>query len=116
MHIIFGETRAAELKEKYTVLELETFRVQGNLIKTFCVVDQIPIEQITKIESMRNLHEKLIENYYKKDWNFCEQATEHLHGQWGGELNTFYEYINNNVRSFKDLDPGKDWSGIVDKK
>jgi len=115
MHIIFGESQALVLKEKYTVLELETFRVKDGLIKTFCVVDQIPIEQITKIESMRNLHEQLIENYYKKDWNFCEQAIEHLIGQWGGELNTFYSFISNNVKAYKETDPGESWTGIVDK-
>ena len=115
MHIIFDEQTANILREKHTVLELETFSVQDQTVKTFCVVEQIPIEQLSQIESMRNLHEKLIENYYKRDWSFCEQSIEHLHGQWGGELNTFYDEISSKIINYKENEPGSDWTGIVSK-
>jgi hypothetical protein len=38
MEIIFSREVAEGLRERYTVLELETFDVEGKTLETFCVV------------------------------------------------------------------------------
>jgi hypothetical protein len=54
------------------------------------VVEQIPITELSTVESLKDLHANLITNYAKQDWNYCEQAIEHLMGKWGGEVDSFY--------------------------
>jgi hypothetical protein len=115
MHIIFGKPAADELQNKYTVLELETFRVNGTNLTAYCVVEEIPFDEIASIDTYRSLHQKLIENYYGRDWNFCEQAIDHLHGKFGKELDSFYLDFLTKVHDYMQNDPGEEWTGIVSK-
>ncbi len=117
MHIIFGQQSAEQAKEKYTVLELDRIRLEplGPVIDTYCVIENVPIEEIAQLENYQRLHTKLMENYRRKDWNFCEQALEHLHGRWGGVANSFYDEISNRIAKYKEQDPGDDWDGIYEK-
>lgn len=117
MHIILGEVNANQLKEKYTLLELDAIKYDSNkpAESAYCVLENIPIEEIPKIEELKNLHQKLIENYRKRNWNFCEQAIEHLHGRWGTQLNSFYSEISQRIAKYKEQDPGKDWDYTIHK-
>jgi len=117
MHIIFGSESAKQASEKYTVLELDRIRLEplGPVIDTYCVVESVPLEELAHLENYRNLHTKLMENYRKKNWNFCEQALEHLHGRWGGVANTLYDEISHRVSRFKLQDPGEGWDGVYEK-
>lgn len=96
MNIILGKERAAELRDKFTVLELETFdHPDGMQIPAFCVVpaDKIPLGEIAQTQQWVDLHENLIREYAAGNAKFCEDAIEHLMGKFGGELDTFYEHI-----------------------
>lgn len=117
MHIIMGDENAKLFQEKYTVLKLDTLKIQpeGHLITAFAVIEQIPIQEMPKIESMRNLHENLLINYHKKDWNYCSQALEHLMGFWSGELDSFYTNLLERINKYKEQDPGEDWDGTIEK-
>ena len=92
MHIILGRENVdvLNLDQKFVVLELDTFRLppDGRLIPAFCVVENVPIMNLPKVESMKALHHNLLENFRKQDWNYCEQALEHLVGFWGDEVDT----------------------------
>lgn len=116
MNIIFGEN-INEIEEKYTVLELDTFRLgQDRVIKTaHCVIESIPINEMSLTESMVELHHNLIENYKKRDWNYCEQAIEQLMGKWGGELDTFYVELGTRISNLKSLSLTDEWSPIIEK-
>lgn len=117
MNIIFGREQAAALSENYTVLELDTIRYGGveQEVTAFCVIESVSIVDMPKLESMKNLHANLLIEYRKKNWNYCEQAIEHLEGFWGQELDTFYENIAGRIAAFKENDPGENWSGVIDK-
>lgn len=117
MHIIFGEETAKSMAEKYTVLELDRIRLEpmGLPIPTYCVIEGIPLNEIAEMPNYINLHKKLIENYRRKDWNFCEQALGHLHGRWGGTINSFYDEISNRIAKYKEQDPGAEWDGVYEK-
>lgn len=95
MNIIFSRQTADELKEKFTVLELETFDVNGQSLETFCVVarDAISLQDIPILDKQIALHEQFIEHLKRKDYAFCLAAAEHLIGKFGGELDSFYTTI-----------------------
>ena len=119
MHIIFGDDVAKNMAEKYTVLELDRFQVQphGPVLSAYCVVDKdsIPLEELGTVENMARLHNKLMENYRRQDWVFCEQALEHLFGRWGKEVDSFYIEITGRIRKYKDNLPTDFNEGVIKK-
>lgn len=108
----------SELDSKYTVLELDTIRYDPDKepLPAYCVLDNVSFMEMATLESLKNLHANLIANYKKKDWNFCEQAIEHLSGKWNGELDSFYANLNDRIQTFKQVDPGEDWDGVISKR
>ena len=116
MNIIFGENIAA-IEDKYTVLELDTFCIgaDGPVNTAYCVIEIIPLEEMSETESLKALHHNLMQNYKKRDWNFCEQALEHLMGKWGGELDTFYSELSIRIAKLKTLSLTDEWSPVIQK-
>ena len=119
MHIIFGDDIAENMAEKYTVLELDRFQTQpqGPVLSAYCVIDKdtIPLEELGTIDNMTRLHNKLIENYRKQNWEYCEQALEHLFGRWGKAVDSFYIDITGRVRKYKEDTPGDFNEGVIKK-
>lgn len=112
MHIILGDDdHLAQLEDKYTLLEVDQVKLDPEepAIQAYCILENIPVDEIPKLDEFSSLHKKLMENYNKRDWNFCEQALEHLQGRWGGQVDTFYVEIANRIAKYKDEDPGEDW-------
>ena len=117
MHIIFGRDHATKLEENYTVLELDTIRLMpsGQEITAFCVVESIPINDMSKLESMRNLHCNLLIEYRKQNWNYCIQALEYLKGFWNRELDTFYDHLQSRIDEYVKNPPDDSWDGKIEK-
>jgi hypothetical protein len=117
MNIIFGRDQALSLAAKYTVLELDTIRIKPSdtEITAFCVIESMPIMDMPKVESMKNLHENLLAEYKKRDWNYCIQALEHLSGFWGHEVDTFYDSIRARIQEYSESEPGDDWDGVINR-
>lgn len=117
MNIIFGPDAATTLDDKYVVLELDTILLPGaaDPITAYCVVDQVPLTEIVSIERYKDLHHNLMKNYKIKNWNFCRDAIEQLHGHWGGHLNSFYENLLTRVDQYKEVSLPDSWNGVIDK-
>ena len=117
MNIIIDPEQLAEYQEKYTVLELDTFRIlpENKQVKAYCVVETIPIMEMQLTESKRNLHNGLLENYRQRNWDYCHQALDHLIGSWSNELDSFYEDVRNRINVYMENDPGDMWDGIIEK-
>jgi hypothetical protein len=117
MHIIFGSAAAQQASDKYTVLELDRLRLEplGPIVDTYCIIETVPLEEIPLLDNYCRLHAKLMDNYRRRDWNFCEQALEHLHGRWGGVMNSFYDEISQRIAKYKQQDPGENWDGVYEK-
>lgn len=119
MQIILSEDNAKHLRDKYVVLELDMLKLEENAdpVSAFCVVsfDDIQVDDIPQLENHKNLHKKLIENYRKKNWEFCEQALEHLTGCWKGTVDSFYNEIGQRIAKYKQEDPGADWTPVIQK-
>ena len=113
MNIIFKE-HLEEIAKKYTVLDLDTFQFpDGSLHTACCVVEQIPITELSAVKSLKDLHANLITNYAKQDWNYCEQAIEHLMGKWGGEVDSFYAELKTRIDTFKTMSLDHTWTHII---
>jgi hypothetical protein len=113
MHIIFKE-QLQSILEKYTVLELDTFKMADGAKHTACcVIENLPIVELSQVQHFKELHENLIKNYGLKNWDFCEHALEHLMGKWGGELDSFYTDLKNRIQKLKTMTLDDSWSPII---
>lgn len=115
MNIMFEESITPEVKEKYMVLPLDTFHFPDSDKNStaYCLIENTPIMEMFAVDQYLDLHQNLIKNYYLRNWNYCEQAIEQLLGRWNGELDSFYTTMDERVKSFKQQDPGPDWTGIL---
>jgi len=115
MHIIFGQDRAEELKDRYMILELDTIRVEAedSVSTAYCVIERIAIEDLPTADDTRKLHEKLMESYRAQDWDYCETALASLMGKWNGEVDSFYVELQNRIANFRKNPPGTDWNAIL---
>ena len=95
MNIIFGRENAEKLREKYTVLDLETLVVEDKEVEVFCLIpaEKIALPDLPQLENWTKLHHDFLNGYHKKEYNYCRQCIEHLMGKFGGEVDTFYEEI-----------------------
>ena len=116
MNIIFGDPRS--LTDKYTVLELDTFRSPSTkeMMTAYCVLEMIPLNEMQTSSHWIQIHADLIQAYKQRHWNYCKQAIEGLTGKWNGELNSFYETLLTRIVEFESNPPGNDWDGCVEKE
>ena len=117
MNIILGRENVEQAQEKYTVLELDTLIINGaaDPVTAYCLIEQVPIDQIAGMDQFRDLHNNLMANYRKRNWKYCEDAIEHLMGQWGGELDSFYAEMSQRITWLRQQILNKDWNGIIIK-
>ena len=95
MQVIFSRAAADQLRERYTVLELETFTVQDTVLETFCVVpaEKMNLGELPNLDSHIKMHQELIKQLKVKNYQFCIDAIDHLMGKFGGELDSFYKIV-----------------------
>jgi hypothetical protein len=103
MELIFGKDNAEKLKEKYTVLELETVEKEHNgeivSMDVFCLIpgNKVGMADLPQLEQWIKLHNDFINGYKTKQFDYCLQCIEHLRGQFGGEVDTFYDEIQRRI-------------------
>lgn len=115
MNIIFKEN-SADIAKKYVVLDLDTFSVpDGSTHTVCCVVENIPITELSETENLKNLHADLIESYGQRRWDQCEHAMEQLVGKWGGEVDSFYQDLQTRIARLKTMTLSENWSPVIPK-
>jgi hypothetical protein len=117
MNIIFGAEQAEKLRERFTVLELDTFSfgINGPEITAYCVVEGIPMDKLPLVESWQQLHRALLTNYQQRNWTYCNTLIEQLMGTWNSEMDSFYNEINNRITRLIEENPGEDWTPVIDR-
>lgn len=95
MQLIFDKEHAAQLREKYTVLDLETVTKDGVTLDVFCVIpaDKINLGELTQLDHTIKLHNHFIQAFKEGNYKVCRDLEEHLIGKFGGEVDTFYQEI-----------------------
>jgi hypothetical protein len=113
MNIIFKQNLPA-VDHKYTTLDLDTFCMpDGSQYTACCVVENIPIDELSQTENLKQLHGELIANYGQQRWDFCEQAIEQLMGRWGGEVDSFYVDLKNRIDQLKGMTLDSTWTPVI---
>jgi hypothetical protein len=115
MHIILGEQNVQAVEDKYVVLELDTFRRTGqeDQFSAFCLIENVPIHELSQVDHYRSLHQQLIKNYRLANWKFCEDALEHLQGRWNGEVDSFYSVMRQRIQKQKECDHPTQWDPAI---
>lgn len=115
MNIILGQPTAESLSDRYILLPLDTFIIKGapEPVPSYCVIENVPISELPQMQNYRDLHVKLMENYGRQNWNYCEQAIEHLLGKWNGELDSFYADLLARVGQHRSVPPGANWQPAI---
>lgn len=114
MNIIFGDA-VNNVPDNFTVLELDTFSVRGQKVKSYYLVDKVGLQEFASMEAYKKIHQDLIKFYKEKQWNFCEQAIESLMGRWSGGLDSFYSNLLQRVVEYKENPPPDNWDGTLIK-
>jgi hypothetical protein len=114
MHIIFGDA-INEIPNSFTILQLDTFKLDNKKVTAYCVVEKIPLSEFIMISANKELHENLINYYQKQQWNYCEQAIAALTGKWNGELDTFYIDLLTRINQLKHNELDANWDGSIEK-
>jgi hypothetical protein len=101
MDLIFNKVHAHQLREKYTVLELETIQ-HPNLPEPMTAWCVVPAEKvIAEIELLPlncDLHANLIDALHKQETETVLKLCTELKGKFGGELDTFYETLEKRIQ------------------
>jgi len=107
MDIIFGRENAEKLREKYTVLDLETVEKDGHSIEVFCLIaaDKISIGDLPQLENWIKLHNDFLHGYQTQQYDYCRQCIEHLTGKFGGEVDSFYSIILERIEAAEAVNP-----------
>jgi hypothetical protein len=115
MKIIFGDNVANQAREKYTVLELDTFVFEQQVVTAtaYAIIERVPLMEMVNIESFKTLHANLMMEYRKRNWKYCEDAIEHLRGKWNGDLDTFYTELHERLQQLKQQLLPDDWTGTI---
>lgn len=118
MNIIFESPAIDHLKTRHILLELDTFEFEGHNqpIKSFCVIDQVPVAEISTIEHYAKLHQSMIDHYHCKKWSVCLDTLLLLQGRWGGTLDSFYSILYQRINELTDQILPADWTGHIKAK
>ena len=114
MNIIFGDA-VNQIPDSYIVLELDTVKVmpQDKKIKTYCVIETVPMEEFMNLDKQKDFHAKLLTDYRQKNWDNCKTLISVLKGRWAGELDTFYDEIESRIDDLNSNPPAEDWDGTL---
>jgi hypothetical protein len=95
MNIIFDSEVAQKLKEKYTVLELDTVMQpkMSEPLTLYAVVETVNISEISTLPFFKEMHEEMITAYKGSDWEKALGLASSLRGQFSGELDEFYGLV-----------------------
>jgi len=119
MQVIFGKQQADTLRDKFTLLELDTFMQDGlsEPITVYAVmgIADLQLPEIPNMAGLIDVHNTMIKEYRKRNWSFCHQALEHLYGKWGGQLDSFYKIFEDRIKDLENKDLPGDWEGTIAK-
>lgn len=117
MNIIF-DTTIHLVPDSFTKLQLDTFcdPVTKQGLSAWCVIESIPLSEFASLEAHCQLHQQLMTEYPKRNWEYCVSAIDALMGRWNGELDSFYQDLLVRVKQYQSADPDKDWDGSIPRQ
>ena len=116
MNIILGKQAADKLSQKYTVLELDTFRFKHDdePVQSYCVVEITDFQDLENSRADGVKHGELITNYQSGNWDETLTLIDELYGSWNGEVDSFYDVLKSRIEEFKSKDDDS-WNYVIDR-
>ena len=117
MNILLEPQITPEMRERYLLLELDSFRVTpgGEPIASYCLLDRLDLGEMLVMQQYLDLHGNLMPNYRQRNWNYVEQAIDHLRGRWNRQLDSFYDTVLQRIKDMQNSEPSMDWDGVIDR-
>jgi hypothetical protein len=117
MNIIIDTQITPEIREKYLLLELDTFRVSDHdTHRAWCLVEPQDPDDMVQVLQFVDLHSNLMPSYRQRYWDYVEEAIGHLQGRWNHQLDSFYSDLLARVQHLRHSDIDPDWDGIIDRR
>ena len=95
MQIVFTKEVADQLREKYTLLQLDTIQPDGyGEVETYCVLEpENIVMEMGSLPDNVSKHNQLVEALENEDCNRARDLCRELMGKFGGDLDSFYEVV-----------------------
>lgn len=118
MNILLEPQISDDIREKFLLLELDSFRVPDTTdpVRAYCLVEPFDVDEMSIMQQFIDLHGNLMPNFRKQNWNYVEQAIEHLMGRWGNQLDSFYQELLSRVTDLREQTLDADWDGTIDRR
>ncbi len=102
MNIIFDQDLIDDVKQKYVVLELETFNINGKEKTAYCVIqpEHISISELEDLQRIQGLHQAIIDAIRRNDRNTILEGISHVRGKFNKELDSFYDHLESRYISY----------------
>jgi adenylate cyclase len=107
--MIIGERTAELLDGEYPLAELDCIAVKGKTkgVKIYTIVNGTGIDR-TYLKS----HEDFIKAYRYQDWDRALEYIKVLRNAFGGDLNEYYQMMEERIAEVRDANLPKDWDGV----
>jgi len=118
MYIVYEEKEIKQLQLKYLLLPMDTIKISSDKIVTaHCVIDtnHVMLHEMSSLDDIEELHLAMIEDYKSQAWDECIAKIAKLTGIFKGELDTFYNNINERISQLRDTELTSTWTGIIDR-
>jgi hypothetical protein len=97
MQIVFNPESVEEIRQRYTLVELETFDVPGSDVPltAFCVVpvEKLAFMDLDKLQEQKANHQVFLNALRNSQWDSIIAYYNIMRGSFGGELDSFYSEI-----------------------
>jgi hypothetical protein len=112
MQIIFEEKLIPTLREKYTILELDTIMQPGleTPMTLYALIETVDLASLNKLPELINQHQILVDAYKNNKFDVAEFNANALMGQWKGELDEFYQSVVETVQAMRNNN--EIWNGV----
>jgi len=117
MNVILSPQITEEIRQRYILLELDSFRLALNSepVAAHALVEQLSMNELLVMQQYLDLHSNIMHNYRTQNWNYVEQAIDHLKGKWNRELDSFYDDLLSRVALLRTQQLDENWDGVIDK-
>lgn len=114
MNIIFGKD-LDQILNNYTLLELDTFQssISGKIATAWCVLDNLSLQSLLELDSLKKIHQEVVNCYKNQEWGACLEGITLLKGQWNGEVDSYYEILEKRVQETKFTSVDPSWSSTI---
>ena len=97
MKIIFDQSAAEKLKDRHTLLELDTVEIQGRKKTVYCLIDDFEFKDLSQLTILQQLHQEFQTAYKQRDFTNCQKLLNQLILLDFKDMNSYYEIMKDRV-------------------